>query len=117
MYCTNCLSDELYGDFEDLETGEVHHGNGEPTEKPSGDDSSDDDQDSNEDEVPKTTKSKEETERSDREKRLEQKRKLKQAFDLDYDGKGDGDYFDDLKAQMADQAQVEYQTTPNTCVE
>ena len=24
-----CSSDELFGDFEDLETGEVHHGEGE----------------------------------------------------------------------------------------
>ncbi|XP_038061979.1 ribosome biogenesis protein BMS1 homolog isoform X2 [Patiria miniata] len=99
--------DELYGDFEDLETGEVHRGKTQPTEVHFADDSisdNDEDDDSNYEDM--KMKSKEENGKSEKEKRLENKRKLKQAFDLDYDGKGDGDYFDDLKAQMADQAQL-----------
>ncbi|XP_022110222.1 ribosome biogenesis protein BMS1 homolog [Acanthaster planci] len=95
--------DELYGDFEDLETGEVHQGSTHQAEADSGDGSHDDSED--DDQVTKM-KAEEEREKSEREQRLEKKRKLKQAFDLDYDGKGDGDYFDDLKAQMADQAQL-----------
>ena len=96
------ILDELYGDFEDLETGEVHHTDKPPTGLDYGV-SSDDDDKQDEKKQPKEEKEKE---KSDKQKRMEQKRKLKQAFDIDYDGKGDGDYFDDLKAQMAEQSQV-----------
>ncbi|XP_071805249.1 ribosome biogenesis protein BMS1 homolog [Asterias amurensis] len=99
--------DDLYGDFEDLETGEVHHGNKPKTEddsEDSNDDKDNDDEENDQDED--QSQPKEEREKTDKQKRLEQKRKLKQAFDLDYDGKGDGDYFDDMKTQMAEQAQL-----------
>ena len=99
--------DDLYGDFEDLETGEVHHGNKPKTEDDSEDSNDDKDNDDEEnDQDDDQSQPKEEREKTDKQKRLEQKRKLKQAFDLDYDGKGDGDYFDDMKTQMAEQAQV-----------
>lgn len=44
-------------------------------------------------------------EKSHREKLLEKKRRLKEMFDSEYDDKG-GDYFDNLKAEMSQQAQV-----------
>lgn len=36
---------------------------------------------------------------------MEKKRRLKEMFDSEYDDKG-GDYFDNLKAEMSQQAQV-----------
>lgn len=36
---------------------------------------------------------------------MEKKRRLKEMFDSEYDDKGD-DYFDSLKAEMSQQAQV-----------
>ena len=41
-------------------------------------------------------------------KRIEKKRRLKEMFDAEYDGAegGEGTYFDSLKAEMEQQAQV-----------
>ncbi|KAK8743356.1 hypothetical protein OTU49_001394, partial [Cherax quadricarinatus] len=84
--------EDLYGDFEDLETGTKIVGT--PKEN-------DDDGKVNEDNLPETKK-----ELSAREKLLEKKRRLKEMFDAEYDDKGTGDYFDSLKAEMNQQAQV-----------
>uniref|UniRef100_H2ZWM2 BMS1 ribosome biosis factor n=1 Tax=Latimeria chalumnae TaxID=7897 RepID=H2ZWM2_LATCH len=72
---------ELYGDFEDLETGEKHSGK---SEKPPG---------------------AEEEEEEEKKKRLERKRQLKERFNAEYD-EGDSTYFDDLKGEMQKQAQL-----------
>ncbi|XP_006816551.1 ribosome biogenesis protein BMS1 homolog [Saccoglossus kowalevskii] len=88
--------DEIYGDFEDLETGEKHHGNIR--------DDDDDEEDSGEDEVVKKDEKQELTEK---EKRLEKKRKLKEAFNTEYDDEDGGtSYYDDLKQQLDNQAQI-----------
>ncbi|XP_077998767.1 ribosome biogenesis protein BMS1 homolog [Glandiceps talaboti] len=89
--------DEVYGDFEDLETGEKHQGKNYDS------DDSDDNVDREDDKTDKTLK----IEMSDREKRLEKKRKLKLAFDAEYDDKDGGtSYYDEWKQQLDNQAQM-----------
>ncbi|KAM8729636.1 ribosome biogenesis protein BMS1 homolog isoform 1-T4 [Acanthopagrus schlegelii] len=92
--------EELYGDFEDLETGEVHKGQTgqhNPAEQNSENDDHDDEAEEtlvkvNDDEVQKN-------------KRIEKKRRLKERFDAEYDD-GDATYFDDLKEEMQKQAEL-----------
>uniref|UniRef100_A0A672MBW2 Ribosome biogenesis protein BMS1 homolog n=1 Tax=Sinocyclocheilus grahami TaxID=75366 RepID=A0A672MBW2_SINGR len=85
-------NDELYGDFEDLQTGEVHKGDG-------GDD------DDEEEEAPQVKLDDDEVQKN---KRLEKKRRLKERFDAQYDD-GDATYFDDLKEEMQKQAELNRQ--------
>uniref|UniRef100_A0A8C2TPB0 BMS1 ribosome biosis factor n=1 Tax=Coturnix japonica TaxID=93934 RepID=A0A8C2TPB0_COTJA len=73
--------EELYGDFEDLETGVVHKGSDGKKSKP------------------------EAEEEEAKKERLDKKRKLKEMFDAEYD-EGDAMYFDDLKEEMHKQAQL-----------
>ncbi|XP_040420537.1 ribosome biogenesis protein BMS1 homolog [Cygnus olor] len=88
--------EELYGDFEDLETGVVHKG------KPA----AEGDESENEEEGNDGKKSKPEAEEEEKKKeRLDKKRKLKEMFDAEYD-EGDATYFDDLKEEMHKQAQL-----------
>ncbi|XP_028650983.1 LOW QUALITY PROTEIN: ribosome biogenesis protein BMS1 homolog [Erpetoichthys calabaricus] len=87
--------DELYGDFEDLETGEVYQGD---TDKDK--DQSDEDTGGDEDE-----KEEEEKEKAEKNERLDKKKRLKEKFDLEYD-EGESTYFDDLKGEMQRQAQL-----------
>uniref|UniRef100_A0A673LK33 BMS1 ribosome biogenesis factor n=1 Tax=Sinocyclocheilus rhinocerous TaxID=307959 RepID=A0A673LK33_9TELE len=84
--------DELYGDFEDLETGQVHKaktGN----------------KDQAEEEAPQVKLDDDEVQKN---KRLEKKRRLKERFDAQYDD-GDATYFDDLKEEMQKQAELNRQ--------
>lgn len=90
------LLEELYGDFEDLETGAVHKGKA-GKQKDQAKEESDD-----EDEEEKLMKVDDETQKN---KRLEKKRRLKERFDTEYDD-GDATYFDDLKEEMQKQAEV-----------
>ncbi|KAF6107650.1 BMS1 ribosome biogenesis factor [Phyllostomus discolor] len=85
--------EELYGDFEDLETGDVHKGK-------SG-------QDTQVDDVEKELKEEIEpsAEESVKKKHLDKKRKLKELFDAEYD-EGENTYFDDLKGEMQKQTQL-----------
>ncbi|KAI5749614.1 hypothetical protein M8J76_008765 [Diaphorina citri] len=78
--------EELFGDFEDLETGEKH--SGDKSGGGSGDDK------------PKT-----------RAELMEKKRKLKEQFDAEYDDKdgGGNTYYDDLKTQATRQAELNRQ--------
>ena len=85
--------DEVYGDFEDLETGKKVDGN------PEGDGGDED-----EDEKPNVVNygGDREKELAKRKERMERKLKLKRQFDSEYDG-GDGDknsYYDDLKKEV-----------------
>ncbi|XP_061088772.1 ribosome biogenesis protein BMS1 homolog [Conger conger] len=88
--------EELYGDFEDLETGEVHKGNSGKVEDP-------DEEESGEEEEEPSMKTDEEEDQ--KKKRLEKKRRLKERFDSQYDD-GDATYFDDLKEEMQKQAEL-----------
>ncbi|XP_008474135.1 ribosome biogenesis protein BMS1 homolog [Diaphorina citri] len=86
--------EELFGDFEDLETGEKHSGDksGGGSGGVSGGGSGDD--------KPKT-----------RAELMEKKRKLKEQFDAEYDDKdgGGNTYYDDLKTQATRQAELNRQ--------
>ncbi|KAL6035837.1 hypothetical protein STEG23_034821, partial [Scotinomys teguina] len=87
--------EELYGDFEDLETGDVHKG------KPGPDTQIEDTEDDVKEETDPTE------EESAKKKHLNKKRKLKELFDAEYDG-GESTYFDDLKGEMQRQAQLNH---------
>jgi len=87
--------DEVYGDFEDLETGEIVSGEKEEEE---------------EEELPKMVdlKGERDAELAKRKERMERKLKLKKSFDTDYDG-GEGDkgtYYEDLKKEVDDQSNL-----------
>lgn len=88
--------EELYGDFEDLETGEVHQSQSEKTESHEDDDAPDEDEE---------LQVKMDDEEVQKNKRLEKKRRLKERFDAEYDD-GDATYFDDLKEEMQKQAEL-----------
>ncbi|NWI24100.1 BMS1 protein, partial [Sula dactylatra] len=88
--------EELYGDFEDLETGVVHKG------KPA----AEGDESGSEEEGEDGKMSKPEPEEEEKKKeRMDKKRKLKEMFDAEYD-EGDATYFDELKEEMHKQAQL-----------
>uniref|UniRef100_A0A8D8PLR9 Ribosome biogenesis protein BMS1 homolog n=1 Tax=Cacopsylla melanoneura TaxID=428564 RepID=A0A8D8PLR9_9HEMI len=85
--------EEVFGDFEDLETGEKHRGGGGGGDEKSGGGGSGE-------EKPKT-----------RAEMIEKKRKLKEQFDAEYDDKdgGGNTYYDDLKTQATRQAELNRQ--------
>nr|XP_060625039.1 ribosome biogenesis protein BMS1 homolog [Anolis sagrei ordinatus]XP_060625040.1 ribosome biogenesis protein BMS1 homolog [Anolis sagrei ordinatus] len=89
--------EELYGDFEDLETGTIHKG--KPEDQGDEEENAEEKED-NADEDAKTVGEEEE-----KKKRMDKKRKLKEMFDAEYD-EGDATYFDDLKGEMQKQAQL-----------
>ncbi|XP_072280092.1 ribosome biogenesis protein BMS1 homolog [Pyxicephalus adspersus] len=91
--------DELYGDFEDLETGEVHKGKPESKDEEIDDEDEEGDEEAGDEIAPADDKEKNQ--------RLEKKRKLKERFDMEYDdGDGEATYFDDLKGEMQKQAEL-----------
>ncbi|NP_001184133.1 ribosome biogenesis protein BMS1 homolog [Xenopus tropicalis] len=91
--------EEAYGDFEDLETGEVHKGN--PESESEDEEMEDMDEKNNKE----TTQSP--AEEDEKKQRLEKKRKLKERFNSEYDeGDADATYFDDLKGEMQKQAEL-----------
>ncbi|XP_053496000.1 ribosome biogenesis protein BMS1 homolog isoform X1 [Ictalurus furcatus] len=90
--------DEMYGDFEDLETGEIHKAkSGEGDESEQGDE-----EEEEEEEAPKLVKI--DDEEAQKNKRLEKKKRLKERFNAEYDD--DATYFDDLKEEMQKQAEL-----------
>uniref|UniRef100_A0A8C5R1C7 BMS1 ribosome biosis factor n=1 Tax=Leptobrachium leishanense TaxID=445787 RepID=A0A8C5R1C7_9ANUR len=89
--------EEVFGDFEDLETGEVHKGKPESDRETEEEDGEDD----------AKTGDEPVAENMEKNKRLEKKRKLKERFDMQYDdGDADATYFDDLKGEMQKQAEL-----------
>ncbi|XP_075402896.1 ribosome biogenesis protein BMS1 homolog [Tenrec ecaudatus] len=84
--------EELYGDFEDLETGDMQKGKSGPETQIKG---------IVEEEIePKP-------EESANKKHMDKKRKLKELFDAEYDN-GESTYFDELKGEMHKQAQLNH---------
>ncbi|XP_049750621.1 ribosome biogenesis protein BMS1 homolog [Elephas maximus indicus] len=83
--------EELYGDFEDLETGDVHKEKSGPDIQIEG--------------VEEEVKEEIELnpEESAKKKHMDKKRKLKEMFDAEYD-EGESSYFDELKGEMQKQA-------------
>ncbi|XP_058262823.1 ribosome biogenesis protein BMS1 homolog isoform X1 [Hemibagrus wyckioides] len=92
--------DEIYGDFEDLETGEVHKAN---TEMEDDEQENNEEEEEEEEEEPKLVKV--DDDEAQKNKRLEKKRRLKERFNAEYDD-GDATYFDDLKEEMQKQAEL-----------
>ncbi|XP_078577758.1 ribosome biogenesis protein BMS1 homolog isoform X2 [Branchiostoma floridae x Branchiostoma japonicum] len=90
----------LYGDFEDLETGETHTAQTEEEEAEGGEDQKDNQEDQNGGQTPPE-------EKTAREKLLEKKRKLKELFNAEYDNEEGGEsYYDSLKQELEQQAQM-----------
>ncbi|CAJ0940947.1 unnamed protein product [Ranitomeya imitator] len=88
--------EELYGDFEDLETGQVHKGQPESQKGES-------EEEGEEGGGDKAAPAEEENSKQ----RLEKKKKLKERFNMEYDdGDADPTYFDDLKEEMQKQAEL-----------
>ncbi|CAL9699611.1 unnamed protein product [Knipowitschia caucasica] len=92
--------DELFGDFEDLETGEVHKNKSADDQKQGDSNEEEEDDEENEEEQPPM-----QTDEEQRKKRLEKKRRLKERFDTEYDD-GEATYFDNLKEEMQKQAEL-----------
>ena len=81
----------MFGDFEDLESGE----------KFGADDSDDDDENGGNDQDPVQPEEDEEDEKSKKQKIWEKKQKLKEAFNREYDDKGDptAGFFEEWKRE------------------
>ncbi|KAJ4940617.1 hypothetical protein JOQ06_026914 [Pogonophryne albipinna] len=90
--------EELYGDFEDLETGQIHK------TKP-GDQAEENDEDEDDDDEKEESLVKVDEDVTLKTKRLEKKQRLKERFDTEYDD-GDATYFDDLKEELQKQAEL-----------
>ncbi|XP_061912377.1 ribosome biogenesis protein BMS1 homolog [Entelurus aequoreus] len=88
--------DEMYGDFEDLETGQVHTGKNGLQDK-------DENSENEEDDDTQETAMRVDDDEVQKKKRLEKKQRLKERFDTEYDDE-DATYFDDLKEEMQKQA-------------
>ncbi|EDO39967.1 predicted protein [Nematostella vectensis] len=85
------LSDEeMFGDFEDLETGEVHQGEEDTGLEDSAKDTGNDKQDDEE----------------NKKALIEKKKKLKAAFNAQYDEGDETSFYEELKAQMSEQTQL-----------
>lgn len=80
-YICNVSDEEIYGDFEDLETGEVTTGEDGPSGYNSDDSISDDAAENENDDVADGTGG----EKTSAEKRADKKRKMKEMFNTDYD--------------------------------
>ncbi|KAI8796542.1 ribosome biogenesis protein BMS1 [Biomphalaria glabrata] len=107
--------DELFGDFEDLETGEKFHGT-----KPSSALDSEDDNEAKEDDNEQEGEEKEENddegsdqerpktkaEMTAQERRMAKKKKIKDLFDKEYDNKGDSEFYDTWKSEMDEQSKL-----------
>lgn len=131
----------MYGDFEDLETGEIHKaksGKGDEAEVlglgatflhhffifvcgPSvafvcvfvyAYHKQGDEEEEEEEEAPKLVKI--DDDEAQKNKRLEKKKRLKERFNAEYDD--DATYFDDLKEEMQKQAEVRGHSCNMTCI-
>ena len=104
----------MFGDFEDLETGKKF---GSTASKPKDDDDESSEGDSDDETPTKKTKSDKPKELTDSEeralndqKRIEQKKQLKEQFDMEYDEKdGSKDFYDELKSEVDEQSRVKLQ--------
>lgn len=96
---------ELYGDFEDLETGIVHKGKETVKKVPEGE-NKDENTPEEEKENEETEEVKNKKEMTLREKRLEKKKKLKELFNQQFDDSKDRAYHDDLKMEADAQGEL-----------
>lgn len=83
--------EEVFGDFEDLETGEKHTSSGKAPSVG---------------EKRKRTEEDEDNREDNRKTLAEKKRKLKEKFDAEYDNTDKNEYYDELKMEAEKQAQL-----------
>ncbi|KAL5018103.1 hypothetical protein ScPMuIL_003825 [Solemya velum] len=95
--------DEMYGDFEDLETGEKFTADVEDNSSSDGDEE-DDENKKKEDEQSVVKKRK--ADMTAMERREEKKRKLKETFDKEYDLKDDAEFYENWKSEAEQQAKM-----------
>ncbi|CAC5392616.1 BMS1 [Mytilus coruscus] len=106
--------DDLYGDFEDLETGEVHC---EESDNDDNDEDREEDKekvevhqreiDENENlQAPEEERKKTKAEMTSMERREAKKKRLKDAFNAQYDMKDDSEFYDSWKAETEQQAKL-----------
>lgn len=93
---------DIFGDFEDLETGEKHAAESKPSESSLKRKHSEIEGSDNEESVP-----------LDREALIEKKRKLKEKFDSEYDNTEASSFYDDLKTSAEKQAQLNKEVFDN----
>jgi ribosome biogenesis protein BMS1 len=102
-------NEELIGDFEDFETGEVFKA------EPNGQDDDDDDESGDEDKKSKNgaggIRKKPKSEMTKRERLLEKKKRIKEQFDKEYDETKSGEvtesvYYDHLKQETSKQSEL-----------
>lgn len=108
--------EELFGDFEDIETGDKHKGKKVVNEKEDDDDDDDDDDgeavDTNGNDSRKRNMTRVEQSNLTKTELMAKKMKLKAQFDSDYDNKdegritGDHQYFEELKAAANRQSEL-----------
>ncbi|KAH9519773.1 Glycoside hydrolase 2 (Mannanase, beta-galactosidase) [Bulinus truncatus] len=106
--------DALFGDFEDLETGETFEGKkSSVADSDSENEEKDDDEaemkadgEENDNEGPEPEKRKTKAEMTAQERRMAKKRKIKELFDKEYDNKGDADFYDSWKQETEEQAKL-----------
>ncbi|XP_042903789.1 ribosome biogenesis protein BMS1 homolog isoform X3 [Parasteatoda tepidariorum] len=95
--------DDLFGDFEDFETGTVHKGKSKPEGDTEKDESSENEEQDDKDE---TEEVKAEKEKTAQEKRMEKKKKLKEMFNKQFDDSEGRSYHDDLKLEADTQGEL-----------
>lgn len=95
---------DLDGDFEDLETGEVH--TAKKRTRPEDENSRAEDEEEGDSATEEQLPVKAEEEQLTRKQRIERKKKLKMAFDSEYDDKEASGFYDDLKRDVDQQARL-----------
>ncbi|XP_059163820.1 ribosome biogenesis protein BMS1 homolog [Physella acuta] len=105
--------DALFGDFEDLETGEKFQSDKKGVDADASDAEGSDIEmeskkgsDEETEEQPEVVKEKTKAEMTAQERRMHKKRKIKEMFDKEYDSKGDNDFYDSWKQEADDQAKM-----------
>ncbi|CAG2207768.1 BMS1 [Mytilus edulis] len=94
--------DDLYGDFEDLETGEVHHEDSDNND----DEEKEGDGEEDKEKAPEEERKKTKAEMTSIERRDAKKKRLKDAFNAQYDMKDDSEFYDSWKAETEQQAKL-----------
>ncbi|GFS46590.1 ribosome biogenesis protein BMS1 homolog [Nephila pilipes] len=113
-YLLNENDEELYGDFEDLETGTVHKGKkvvnkdseGEKEENGNNSEEENENNSAEEKEKEETEEVKSKKEMTLKEKRMEKKKKLKELFNQQFDDSKDHAYHDELKMEADAQGEL-----------
>ncbi|XP_012941339.1 ribosome biogenesis protein BMS1 homolog isoform X2 [Aplysia californica] len=105
--------DELYGDFEDLETGEKYTADpalemdedeNDSLDQTNSNEGEENGEDGDTEPAEEESRPKTKAEMTAHERRLAKKRKIKEVFDNEYDMKGDNEFYESWRAETAEQA-------------